>query len=232
MSKYSDEYLNYLHSDKWKEQRAKAFAHDGNMCAICGSTEHLEGHHIRYGLMGTEQDWLEVLTVCHDCHEKLEDIKAEARQAKREAERKSMAQIIDEKTAAVVSLVMIAALIKRPECYPYISHVFSLEDFPESDPFYREAAAYVIGCLNRGEEPLLADLISRFDKAEDQQRISKIAGCRLPEDHSDLSKFFTQTLRILKELKMEELIRKADAEAVMRAVRIQKELGRLEIRID
>lgn len=143
MSKYSDEYLNYLHSDKWKEQRAKAFAHDGNMCAICGSTEHLDGHHIRYGLMGTEQDWLEVLTVCHDCHEKLEDI-----------------------------------------------------------------------------------------KAEDQQRISKIAGCRLPEDHSDLSKFFTQTLRILKELKMEELIRKADAEAVMRAVRIQKELGRLEIRID
>ena len=30
----------------------------------------------------------------------------------------------------------------------------------------------------------------------------------------------------------EELMQKADAEAVMRAVRMQKELGRLEIRID
>ena len=42
----------------------------------------------------------------------------------------------------------------------------------------------------------------------------------------------TQTLRTLKQRKMEELMQKADAEAVMRAVRMQKELGRLEIRID
>ena len=54
----------------------------------------------------------------------------------------------------------------------------------------------------------------------------------VPEDHSDLSKFMTQTLRTLKQRKMEELMQKADAEAVMRAVRMQKELGRLEIRID
>ena len=131
-----------------------------------------------------------------------------------------------------VCATMIAALIKRPECYPYIRHVFSLEDFPEEDPFYREAATYVLGCLDRGEEPMLADLISRFDKVEDQQRISRIADYEVPEDHSDLSKFMTQTLRTLKQRKMEELMQKADAEAVMRAVRMQKELGRLEIRID
>ena len=79
---------------------------------------------------------------------------------------------------------------------------------------------------------MLADLISRFDKVEDQQRISRIADYEVPEDHSDLSKFMTQTLRTLKQRKMEELMQKADAEAVMRAVRMQKELGRLEIRID
>ena len=130
------------------------------------------------------------------------------------------------------SATMIAALLKRPDCYPYIRHVFSLEDFPEGDAFYREAATYVLSCLDRGEEPLLADLISRFESVEDQQRVSRLADYEVPVDNGDLAKFLTQTLKTLKQRKVEEMMAASDAEAVMKAVRMQKEIGRLEIYMD
>ena len=133
MGKYSDKYLNYLGSDKWREQRAKAFEHDGNMCAICGSTKHLEGHHIRYGLMGTEQDWLEVLTVCHDCHVALEKIKEEKRiKALEETEVPAWEKEADRYILYLVDLVNRAPIGKASE--------------------YFEEAIRAIRAINRGED--------------------------------------------------------------------------------
>lgn len=72
-------YDEYIQSDSWKAQRAKAFDRDGHACVICGSRQRLEGHHIGYDFLGTDMDWTEVITVCHDCHMKIENQKKNVR---------------------------------------------------------------------------------------------------------------------------------------------------------
>lgn len=73
-------YDEYMQSDTWKIQRAKAMDRDGHACVFCGAKKRLEGHHICYDLMGTDFDYLEVITLCHDCHMKVEAQKKTVKQ--------------------------------------------------------------------------------------------------------------------------------------------------------
>lgn len=88
-------YDEYMQSDLWKVQRAKALDRDGHACVVCGAKKQLEGHHINYELMGTDFDYLEVITVCHDCHMKIED------QKKRTSCRTASASLEDETKAKI-----------------------------------------------------------------------------------------------------------------------------------
>lgn len=98
-------YQEYMQSDRWKVQRAKAFDRDGQACIVCGAKKHLEGHHINYDLMGTDYDYLEVITVCHDCHMRIEDQKKRKSfyTASASLEEKTKSKI-EEETAAIRSI--------------------------------------------------------------------------------------------------------------------------------
>lgn len=70
-----DKYLAYLESQKWAELRNKALKRDEYHCSICGCPEALEVHHLKYpDILGTEP-LSDLMTLCHDCHVKLETYK-------------------------------------------------------------------------------------------------------------------------------------------------------------
>ena len=71
MGKYSE----YLQSDHWKEKRKKRLAVDGYKCAVCGSTESLNVHHISYANIGSEDIDNDLVTLCHPCHAMLHRVK-------------------------------------------------------------------------------------------------------------------------------------------------------------
>ncbi len=63
-------YKNYLKSDDWKQKKLKKFSKSGgakSKCAICGSRERLEVHHLVYkNLYDVELKDLRIL--CKRCH--------------------------------------------------------------------------------------------------------------------------------------------------------------------
>lgn len=43
---------------------------DLNTCQVCGSTDHVEGHHLFDYAFGGAADEDNIITLCHDCHVK------------------------------------------------------------------------------------------------------------------------------------------------------------------
>lgn len=137
-------------------------------------------------------------------------------------------EIMEERGDAASTLL--AALIARPDVYRYVRSYLDMEDFPDTDSFHHEAASYVLDKLNRGEEPRIADLISLFDKVEDQEKVSRIREYQVPEDHLELSKFLTQNLRALKQRRVETIMANADdPQAIMTGVKLQKQIASIQI---
>lgn len=148
------------------------------------------------------------------------------------SERRAMTKVIMEERGDAAS-TLLAALIARPETYRYMRSYLSEEDFSCEDAFHKEAAAYVLDKLNRNEAPAIADLISRFETLEDQEKISRIQQYEVPEDPADLSKFLTQNLKALKQRRVEELMQSqgSDPQIIMQGIRLQKEIGSIMIRL-
>ena len=70
-----DKYLEYLNSRTWSKIRNEALERDKYECSICRSPYNLEVHHLRYpDVLGTEP-LSDLMTLCRDCHKKLEDYK-------------------------------------------------------------------------------------------------------------------------------------------------------------
>lgn len=70
------DYVGYLRTEVWKENREKRLRHDGYRCAFCGTAKNLQVHHITYENLGHEK-MEDMLTLCRGCHERLhsKDIK-------------------------------------------------------------------------------------------------------------------------------------------------------------
>lgn len=62
--------MSYLHSDQWKQVKRKVLKRDGHHCQSCGSSLHLEVHHVTYDRLGNE-DLSDLVTLCNSCHSKL-----------------------------------------------------------------------------------------------------------------------------------------------------------------
>lgn len=70
-----DKYLEYLDSRTWARIRDKALERDKYECSICHSPHNLEVHHLKYpDVLGTEPI-SDLMTLCRECHKKLEDYK-------------------------------------------------------------------------------------------------------------------------------------------------------------
>ena len=92
----TDEYRDYLRSDRWRDLRSKRLAIDEYRCQRCGSPYGLQVHHLAYPLdLGTEDPYTDLITLCGPCHELIENQKktyrkdeVQARIAKCENDRK------------------------------------------------------------------------------------------------------------------------------------------------
>jgi hypothetical protein len=81
---HSDEYREYLASDRWKATRAWALAAAGDACEDCGATEGLHVHHVHYRSLGCERPG-DVKVLCPPCHERADHHRA-AESQRRSAE--------------------------------------------------------------------------------------------------------------------------------------------------
>lgn len=68
------EYKAYLQSDHWQETRKKRIAVDNGKCAICGTPNHLQVHHISYDRKGEENVDYDLITLCRDCHQSVHEV--------------------------------------------------------------------------------------------------------------------------------------------------------------
>lgn len=71
--KKSQEYFEYITSDKWKAICGQRYKIDGGVCQCCGSRgtirNPLQCHHFHYGNFGHEDVYKDVVTLCKSCHE-------------------------------------------------------------------------------------------------------------------------------------------------------------------
>lgn len=73
-----DKYLSYLESDKWTELRNKRLEMDGYRCSVCKNPNNLQVHHLKYpAILGTES-LSDLMTLCQNCHKKIDDIRKSA----------------------------------------------------------------------------------------------------------------------------------------------------------
>lgn len=71
--KRSQEYLNYIMSDSWKEKCNQRMKIDGYTCQCCGSrgtnANPLQVHHFHYGNFKNEDVYKDLIVLCKSCHE-------------------------------------------------------------------------------------------------------------------------------------------------------------------
>lgn len=62
------EYRLYLKTPAWKSKAKQRAAIDGYQCQLCGSRENLQIHHLTYRHIGFENPWVDLVTLCENCH--------------------------------------------------------------------------------------------------------------------------------------------------------------------
>ena len=74
----SQEYMDYLRSEKWQKLRSERLKIDGYKCQRCGRPFDLQVHHLFYPPeLGTEDPYRDLITLCDICHELIEQQKAD-----------------------------------------------------------------------------------------------------------------------------------------------------------
>ena len=73
----SFQYNKYLSTPEWQNKATLIKRLDGNKCLLCGNTENLVVHHLRYDYVdwehpGCESD-CDLVTLCRGCHGKFHD---------------------------------------------------------------------------------------------------------------------------------------------------------------
>lgn len=69
----TQEHKKYIQTEKWKLIRQQALERDGGKCAICGSNNRLEVHHMTYDNWKDEK-LEDLVTLCKVCHRVVHDI--------------------------------------------------------------------------------------------------------------------------------------------------------------
>ena len=69
-TKHTNQYESYIHSASWRKRRQRALRLGHYRCALCGSTQSLQVHHLTYAHLGNELD-SELMVLCTSCHRKV-----------------------------------------------------------------------------------------------------------------------------------------------------------------
>lgn len=65
-------YRDFVRTRYWKTLVVRRKFIDGNVCTVCGSSKHLQVHHLTYEHHGDERHYMhELVTLCKTCHEKI-----------------------------------------------------------------------------------------------------------------------------------------------------------------
>ena len=82
----TNEYVEYLKSDAWQRLRSKRLSIDEYRCQRCGTPYGLRVHHLAYpDVLGTEDPYTDLITLCGTCHELVEHQKKTYRKDKKDA---------------------------------------------------------------------------------------------------------------------------------------------------
>lgn len=74
-ARFNKAYLDYIHSEAWRDVSEKRKAIDDNKCCICGTENNLEVHHLNYDNLGHEDINEDLVTLCSDCHKEVHQAK-------------------------------------------------------------------------------------------------------------------------------------------------------------
>lgn len=76
---YIKKYYEYLQSDWWHKTRDRIIGQYNNQCFCCNKKHELQVHHLSYEHVGFERD-NELICLCSECHEWIEDKKEKYKQ--------------------------------------------------------------------------------------------------------------------------------------------------------
>lgn len=147
----SEEYKEYLRSDTWQRLRSKRLAIDEYRCQRCGTPYGpLQVHHLAYpDILGTEDPYMDLITLCASCHEQIEHNKKMVRKDKKDA--------IQEQRK--FELRTIYRLIRQMACYDLSSLGIGTKDYCNIDvirddfgPLVEEAGVEMMGYISRVQD--------------------------------------------------------------------------------
>jgi hypothetical protein len=64
----SEQYNNHLNSERWQNLSAHCKAKASRKCEMCGSSERLHAHHLRYDNLGKPDELNDLCCLCYLCH--------------------------------------------------------------------------------------------------------------------------------------------------------------------
>lgn len=62
-------YADRLASPAWREFSQKLRQLGGSTCTMCGASDRIQVHHMRYTRLGTMQEWKDCCLLCDPCHD-------------------------------------------------------------------------------------------------------------------------------------------------------------------
>jgi 5-methylcytosine-specific restriction endonuclease McrA len=75
----------YIKSKKWRKRRIQILKRDGFKCRLCNADANdtlLQVHHSTYDRLGNEDD-LDLITLCEECHKMFHDYKNKKKKVKK-----------------------------------------------------------------------------------------------------------------------------------------------------
>jgi RNA-directed DNA polymerase len=69
--------INSRYGEEWTEKRQEIRRRDGNRCALCGSTDRVEVHHIRKHKGNRKHKLTKMIALCASCHRKARNPQSE-----------------------------------------------------------------------------------------------------------------------------------------------------------
>lgn len=64
----SELYNNHLNTERWQNLSAHCKAKASHKCEMCGSSERLHAHHLRYDNLGKPDELKDLCCLCYLCH--------------------------------------------------------------------------------------------------------------------------------------------------------------------
>ena len=63
---------DYLRTKEWQDKRLERLRLDNFRCVRCGTPHNIQVHHTNYSLLGDEDVYNDLITLCNSCHESIE----------------------------------------------------------------------------------------------------------------------------------------------------------------